>query len=159
MIRGLSVRRAGATSALAAALTSVALGVAQLAPLAPPAAATTAAAPELSWSACRDGFQCATAQVPLDYDRPNGAKVSLALIRLPAGNSQQRIGSLFVNPGGPGGSGVDVVRDLAQFLPLQLRGRFDIVGFDPRGVIRSTRCGVSRPSRRRCRSCRRSRSR
>ncbi len=140
MIRGLSVRsRAGAMSAASAALTAVALGVSQLAPLAQPAAASTAVVvPHLSWSACRDGFQCATARVPLDYDRPNGAKISLALIRLPAGNPRQRIGSLFVNPGGPGGSGVDVVRGVAQVLPLQLRGRFDIVGFDPRGVIRST---------------------
>jgi pimeloyl-ACP methyl ester carboxylesterase len=57
---------------------------------------------------------------------------------LPAGNRAQRIGSLLLNPGGPGGSGVDFARDVAKFLPLELRGRFDIVGFDPRGIMRST---------------------
>ncbi|MEP6463717.1 MAG: alpha/beta fold hydrolase [Frankiaceae bacterium] len=113
------------------------MSVSPLAPMGAPAAASTAA-PRLSWSACQGGFQCATARVPLDYNHPTGATISLALIRLPAGNPHQRIGSLFVNPGGPGGSGVDIVRGIAQFLPLQLRGRFDIVGFDPRGVMRST---------------------
>ncbi len=102
------------------------------------AAAATASVPPVNWTACRDGFQCAAVQVPLDYDRPAGAKISLALIRQPAGSPSQRIGSLFMNPGGPGGSGVDLVRGVAQFLPLPLRGRFDIVGFDPRGVARST---------------------
>jgi pimeloyl-ACP methyl ester carboxylesterase len=62
----------------------------------------------------------------------------LALIRLPAAVLGQRIGSLFVNPGGPGASGVDMVRSIGQFLPLSLRARFDLVGFDPRGVMRST---------------------
>ena len=56
-------------------------------------------------------FECgATAQVPLDYDQPHGATISLALIRLPATDPAHRIGSLFLNPGGPGGSGVDFVR-------------------------------------------------
>ena len=82
---------------------------------------------------CRDGFQCATVRAPLDYDNPGGAKISLSLIRLPAATRSERIGSLLINPGGPGGSGVDFVRDLAKFLPLELRARFDIVGFDPRG--------------------------
>jgi pimeloyl-ACP methyl ester carboxylesterase len=60
------------------------------------------------------------------------------LIRLPAADPARRIGSLFVNPGGPGGSGVDFVRAIGRFLPLELRARFDLVGFDPRGVGRST---------------------
>lgn len=137
MMRALPVRRAGATWAATVAFTAVAAGVG-LTPVAQPAAAATTATAQLSWSDCRDGFQCATAWVPLDYDRPDGAKVSLSLIRLPAGNPRQRIGSLFINPGGPGGSGVDIVRGLARSLPLQLRGRFDIVGFDPRGILRST---------------------
>jgi pimeloyl-ACP methyl ester carboxylesterase len=124
--------------AIAVAIAAAGLGVSQLAPLSQPAAAAAKAPTSVSWTACRDGFQCATVRVPLDYDRPAGAKISLSLIRLPAGSPKQRIGSIFINPGGPGGSGVDVVRGVAQFLPLELRGRFDIVGFDPRGIIRST---------------------
>ena len=125
----------GRIAVVAVALTGLGLGVPPFAPLA--VAGASAAAP-VFWMPCRDGFQCATVQVPLDYDRPAGTKISLSLIRLPAGSPQRRIGSLFINPGGPGGSGVDVVRGVAQFLPLELRGRFDIVGFDPRGIIRST---------------------
>jgi len=101
-------------------------------------AAAPLAVPHLSWRPCRDGFQCARVAVPLDYDRPAGEKITLALIRLPAASPGRRIGSLVLNPGGPGGSGVDFVRDVGQFLPLEVRGRFDIVGFDPRGIMRST---------------------
>jgi pimeloyl-ACP methyl ester carboxylesterase len=106
--------------------------------------ASTAAVPvaatarPLTWTSCRDGFQCTTAFAPLDYNQPDGVKVGVSLIRLPAGNPRQRIGSLLLNPGGPGGSGVDFARGVAQFLPLELRSRFDIVGFDPRGILRST---------------------
>jgi pimeloyl-ACP methyl ester carboxylesterase len=76
--------------------------------------------------------------VPLDYDQPNGAKISIAMVRLPAANPALRQGSLFVNPGGPGGSGVDFVVFAGQALFTQdVRDRFDIVGFDPRGIIRS----------------------
>ena len=95
--------------------------------------------PQLDWHACDDGFQCATAEVPLDYARPNGATVSLALIRRPAVDQAHRIGSLFLNPGGPGGSAVDFVRE-APPVAFQLVSKFDVVGFDPRGV------GASRPS-------------
>jgi pimeloyl-ACP methyl ester carboxylesterase len=102
-------------------------------------AATAAAVPTLNWADCGDGFQCATARVPLDYDRPRGAKISLALIRLPARDPARRIGSLFFNPGGPGGSGVDFVRALGpELYSDEVRARFDLVGFDPRGIIRST---------------------
>src|SRR4029450_8011830 len=96
-----------------------------LAPPGQPAAAATKAPPSVSWSPCRDGFQCATVRVPLDYDQPGGAKIGLSVIPLPAGAPKQRIGSIFVNPGGPGGSGVDAVRSVARYLPLELRGRFD----------------------------------
>jgi pimeloyl-ACP methyl ester carboxylesterase len=92
----------------------------------------------VAWRACRAGFQCATVQVPLDYAAPTGARISLSVVRLPAADRSRRIGSLMMNPGGPGGSGVDLVRGVAQFLPLELRARFDIVGFDPRGDARST---------------------
>jgi pimeloyl-ACP methyl ester carboxylesterase len=80
--------------------------------------------------------------VPLDYDEPRGAQISLALIRLPAGDPTHRLGSIFLNPGGPGGqgsSGVDLVRASGRLLFTdQVRAGFDLVGFDPRGIIRST---------------------
>jgi pimeloyl-ACP methyl ester carboxylesterase len=102
-----------------------------------PAAAN--AATKLSWSACGDGLQCATAQVPLDYDQPAGKQLSLALIKRPAGDSAHRIGSLFTNPGGPGNSGVDFVRnDAGNVYSPGVLARFDVIGFDPRGVGRST---------------------
>src|SRR4051794_12715610 len=101
-------------------------------------AAAAARSAHVHWRPCRDGFQCARIRLPLDYDRPGGAKISVSVIRLPAADRAHRIGPLFMNPGGPGGSGVDLVRELGQFLPLELRGRFDLVGFDPRGVLAST---------------------
>lgn len=93
----------------------------------------------VAWTPCDDGFDCAQYAVPLDYDRPRGRQISLALVKLPATDPARRVGSLFVNPGGPGGSGVDFVLDAGRdlFTP-EVRARFDIVGFDPRGVIRST---------------------
>ncbi len=85
------------------------------------------------------GFECTKVQVPLDYDRPAGPKISLSLVRLPASDPTNRIGSIFINPGGPGGSGVDFVLGAGPFLfGDEVRARFDLVGFDPRGIIRST---------------------
>lgn len=89
----------------------------------------------IDWQPCGDRFECATLEVPLDYAQPDVATVPLALIRLPAPPAARRIGSLVVNPGGPGGSGVEFVRQAAiDTIPAELRARFDIVGFDPRGV-------------------------
>jgi pimeloyl-ACP methyl ester carboxylesterase len=97
---------------------------------------------KVSWSKCfaqLGPFQCGTVQVPLDYDQPNGGKISLSLVRLPATDPAHRIGSLFLNPGGPGGSGVDFTVFAGPFLFTdEVRARFDLVGFDPRGVARST---------------------
>lgn len=90
----------------------------------------------VSWKACGAPYQCATVAVPLDWSQPTaGPTVRLALIRLPAsGARNQRIGSLFVNPGGPGASAVDFVRGIQDILPPEVLRRFDIVAFDPRGV-------------------------
>ena len=90
----------------------------------------------LHWSSCDDGFDCATLTVPVDYAVADGPSIQLGVTRRPATDRDHRIGSLVVNPGGPGGSGIDWVqgrdpRDTA------LNDRFDIVGWDPRGVGRS----------------------
>ncbi|SFO14787.1 alpha/beta hydrolase fold [Actinomadura madurae] len=90
-----------------------------------------------TWKGCGDDFQCTTVQVPLDYSKPSGAKVGISLIRLPAQDKSARIGSLLTNPGGPGGSGIDFVRQAGRAFGDDLRRRFDIVGFDPRGVAAS----------------------
>src|SRR4051794_21689848 len=91
------------------------------------------------WSDCGDGLQCATAQVPLDYHQPSGRQISLALIKRPAGDPAHRIGSLFTNPGGPGHSGVDFVgHGPASLCSPGVLARFDVVGFDARGVGRRT---------------------
>ena len=99
--------------------------------------------PKANWSPCyRDlgyPFECATVQVPLDYSNPGKAAILIAMVRLPATDPARRIGSLFLNPGGPGGSGVDFALGAGPFLYSdEVRARFDIVGFDPRGILRST---------------------
>ncbi len=91
----------------------------------------------LEWTPCGKRAQCARLVAPLDHANPAGEQIELALLRLPATDPARRIGSLLVNPGGPGGSGVDFVRQSAPYFE-HLRTRFDIVGFDPRGVGRST---------------------
>jgi pimeloyl-ACP methyl ester carboxylesterase len=96
--------------------------------------------PALDWADCDDGFYCATAIVPLDYHRPNDEQIHLAVIKLPASDPGRRIGTLFVNFGGPGQSGVNRLRDRARWPWLfseELRSRFDLVSWDPRGVARS----------------------
>src|SRR4051794_28634682 len=103
------------------------------------ASAAAAAQGKIGWSKCFGGpFQCGTLQVPLDYSQPNGAKISLAVTRLPATDPAHRIGSLLLNPGGPGGSGIDYVVEAGPILYTpEVHARFDLVGFDPRGVARS----------------------
>lgn len=91
----------------------------------------------LAWHACHDGLDCGHLAVPLDESHPDGRTIDLALIRRPARDRDHRIGSLVVNPGGPGASGVDFVADAGSFLPAAVLDRFDLVGFDPRGVGRS----------------------
>jgi pimeloyl-ACP methyl ester carboxylesterase len=97
-------------------------------------------AQKLRWRSCDNGFQCARLVVPFDYSRPAWRRFSLPVIRLPAsgatgsGSTGQRIGALVVNPGGPGGSGVQYALAARSEFSTTLLARFDIVGFDPRGV-------------------------
>jgi pimeloyl-ACP methyl ester carboxylesterase len=104
--------------------------------------AADAAAPKVAWSSCyvRFGpFECTTVRVPLDYAHPDGQTIPIAMTRLPATDREHRIGSLFLNPGGPGGSGVEFVVGIGQKLYTpEVRARFDLVGFDPRGIMRSS---------------------
>jgi pimeloyl-ACP methyl ester carboxylesterase len=83
-------------------------------------------------------FGCGKIRVPLDYREPSRKAIDLYLVRVRLAGQQKRIGSLVVNPGGPGGSGVDAAIGLGLTLPTDLMRRFDVVGFDPRGVGLST---------------------
>jgi pimeloyl-ACP methyl ester carboxylesterase len=88
--------------------------------------------PVLDWVPCHGGFQCATARVPLDYGHPDGAKISIAVIRHQATDPAHRLGSLFINGGGPGPQ-VDGLVSSYQTIPAALRASYDIITFDPRG--------------------------
>lgn len=89
---------------------------------------------DVDWTSCGGSLECATVMVPLDYADLDGETVELAVNRLPAAGSGDRIGSLFVNPGGPGASGVSFVEQGGATLFAELNSAYDIVGFDPRGV-------------------------
>ncbi|MEV0296248.1 alpha/beta hydrolase [Nocardia sp. NPDC050710] len=102
--------------------------------------AQAADTPALQWSDCQDGFQCSSAKVPLDYNQPQREQIELAVIKLPATDPSHRIGTLFVNFGGPGPSGVDRLRERVRWPWLfsdELRSRFDVVSWDSRSVARS----------------------
>ena len=91
---------------------------------------------QVDWKPCEGNFQCAKIKVPLDYSKPDGERIELAAIKLATTGDKK--GTLMVNPGGPGGSGYDFVRDAANTnISDKVRSAYDIVGFDPRGVKRS----------------------
>jgi pimeloyl-ACP methyl ester carboxylesterase len=90
--------------------------------------------PKLGWYKCYDIAECATVRLPLDYDKPKGATTEIAVLRVKARDPKKRIGSLFVNPGGPGGQGTALAYQASDFLGDDVLDRFDIVGFDPRGI-------------------------
>ncbi|MFI6072001.1 alpha/beta hydrolase [Actinoplanes sp. NPDC051343] len=93
--------------------------------------------PKLGWYKCYDTAECATTLLPLDYDNPKGAKTEIAVLRLKAKDQKHKIGTLFLNPGGPGGSGTEIALEAPYFLNPTLLDKFDIVGFDPRGIASS----------------------
>lgn len=92
---------------------------------------------ELAWKDCADD-RCATLRVPLDYDDPGGESIELSVLKVAARDQEDRVGSLVVNPGGPGGSGVDYAKNATSYFGEELLSTFDVVGFDPRGVGTST---------------------
>ena len=95
-----------------------------------------AARSNILWRDCFDGYNCGTMKVPLDHSKPGAGDIEIAMIRAPAFDQEHRIGSLLVNYGGPGGPGIEGV--LFGGYPSELQERFDIIGFDPRGVGQST---------------------
>jgi pimeloyl-ACP methyl ester carboxylesterase len=95
-------------------------------------------APAITWVDCGGGFECANFEVPYDHDAPDGRVFTLPLIRRPARIPEMRIGSLLLNPGGPGGSGVATVKASWIAMPQAIGERFDLIGFDPRGQAGST---------------------
>lgn len=90
--------------------------------------------PVLDWWACTGGATCATTELPVDYDDPTGPTTTVAMLKVAATDPAHRIGTLFLNPGGPGGSGVMLALAAPYFLSTTVRQRFDLVGFDPRGT-------------------------
>ncbi|WP_271216948.1 alpha/beta hydrolase [Streptosporangium carneum] len=88
--------------------------------------------------------RCATLRVPLDYRAPHGRSIEIAISRIGTARPGSRRGILLSNPGGPGGSGLDLPSQLATVLPREVLDRYDLIGFDPRGVGHSTpvTCGL-----------------
>jgi pimeloyl-ACP methyl ester carboxylesterase len=119
--------------------TAVAPGSTTLAPTTTGPGSTTTAAPSpaIAWKACGSN-ECGTLKVPLDHAQPTGKTIDIAVSRRKAKNQAARIGSLVFNPGGPGASGIELLDYTVGRLPTDIAQRFDIVGFDPRGVGQST---------------------
>jgi pimeloyl-ACP methyl ester carboxylesterase len=106
--------------------------------VAPGTATAASGVPAPAWAACAEeelaGYQCAAVEVPLDHDRPRGATTTIALTRRPAGDPARKLGTVFVNPGGPGGPGRPMVTVAELIVAPEVLARFDVVGFDPRGI-------------------------
>ena len=102
-----------------------------------PTPSPTPAQTAVTWTDCGDGFQCGYVTVPIDYSNPSTSDtIRIALVRKRATDPSKRIGSVLTNPGGPGASGIDYLRQAASSM-TNLNKRFDLVGFDPRGVGQS----------------------
>ena len=100
---------------------------------------------DIAWKGCGEQLECATVRVPLDWDHPRGRQIKLAVIRHLASRPEERIGSMFVNPGGPGGSVQAVRDDASEFWTPAGQGRFDVVGWDIRGAPSARRRGGQHP--------------
>lgn len=129
---------------------------ATLVPAFTPATASAAADPlkqylqqKPKWHRCESGnpagYQCAKIKVPLDYSRPGGKKIELAISRIKTSTASERRGVLLLNPGGPGGEGLSMPLMMEPELPKSVKRRYDLIGFDPRGVGQSSpvSCGLT----------------
>ncbi|MCX4695776.1 alpha/beta hydrolase [Streptomyces sp. NBC_01408] len=102
-----------------------------------------------SWQRCSPdlpaSYECATIKVPLDYRRPTGRTIDIALSRIKSENPAKRHGVMLFNPGGPGGSGLDMPLMMNESMPKDVRDQYDLIGFDPRGVGASSpvSCGLT----------------
>ncbi|MGW6057286.1 alpha/beta hydrolase [Streptomyces sp. NPDC055189] len=135
-------KRNAALLAASAAVLSLTAPVAATAstPAAPDAAAT---AEPLDWKPCEGSGldprqECATVEVPMDYADPRGKQIGIAVSRIPGENPGARRGALLLIPGGPGGSGINNPSGKGQKLPQAVRDAYDLIGFDPRGLGRSS---------------------
>ncbi|MEU9604982.1 alpha/beta fold hydrolase [Streptomyces sp. NPDC048057] len=139
------VLAAGLAASALAALTPAAAVAAPQPP--PPSQAGAPFSP--AWQRCGPDtpadFECATVKVPLDYRAPGGKKIDVAISRLSAADPAKRRGVLLFNPGGPGGNGLDMPLMMRELLPQSVKDRYDLIGFDPRGVGQSApvRCGLT----------------
>ncbi|WP_086663394.1 alpha/beta fold hydrolase [Lentzea kentuckyensis] len=93
----------------------------------------------IDWKPCAEvpTVDCGFLTLPIDYSKPNGEKFQLAVSRRKASDQSKRIGAMVINPGGPGGSGVDFSFGADRYFSKDIIDRFDVIGFDPRGVARS----------------------
>jgi len=113
-----------------------------------PASADPSQTPfKIAWSACEKSpqTQCGTLKVPLDWSKPSGATISLAIARRPAKDPQQRVGTLFFNPGGPGDGAAEYIVIAETVFTPALIERFDLVGMDPRGIANSSQVRCTLP--------------
>ncbi|MER6786316.1 alpha/beta hydrolase [Streptomyces sp. NPDC000658] len=133
LLSGCSADEAGSSAGSTAVAALAAL------PRATPSALSPYYGQKPSWRDCGvPGFQCATMKAPLDYAKPGGGDIRLAVARKKATGPGKRLGSLLVNPGGPGGSAVGYLQQYAGVgYPAEVRARYDMVAVDPRGVARS----------------------
>ncbi len=108
-------------------------------PVSPPTTTTQPPLPvvPVAWAPCGE-LQCGTVAAPLDYAHPDGPEIEIAVARHPAEVPSERIGSVIINPGGPGGSGIDDLPAELSLLGPEVLDRFDVVSFDPRGVERTS---------------------
>ena len=93
-------------------------------------------AQELKWQSCYENYECADLLVPIDYTNLKTGTFNISVLKYPTTN-KKKLGSLIVNPGGPGGSGVDYAYAAEYLFSSAILNAYDIVGFDPRGVSRS----------------------
>jgi pimeloyl-ACP methyl ester carboxylesterase len=102
---------------------------------------------KIAWSACEKSpqTQCGTLKVPLDWSKPSGPTISLAIMRRPAKDPQHRVGTLFFNPGGPGDGPEDYLTQAETLFTPTLIERFDLVGMDPRGMENSSQVRCTLP--------------
>jgi pimeloyl-ACP methyl ester carboxylesterase len=120
-------------------VTAISLVIALVLPIVPAHGNTDPPTGQISWKPCKENRTalCGTLTLPVDWTNPTSDTFELALVKRPATDPERRVGSLFVNPGGPGGSGVDFALAAEVALNPELVQRFDIIGIDPRGVARS----------------------